>query len=91
MRRSYVNTDTYVPPTHQSPLSSESGYPNQHTNIILASIINTILTYLQIIHYTSFEEMKKRKEHCLTYDEEPAYIDMELQAKLGGFFRHGQH
>ena len=45
--------------------------------------------FFQVIHFTSFTEMKNRKQHVVIADNENDAMDMALVQKDGGFFREG--
>ena len=47
-------------------------------------------SFCQIIHFTSFAEMKKRQQHCIAEDDEKDFVNMAMAQKDGGFFRQGK-
>ena len=42
------------------------------------------------MHYSSFEEMKKRDNHVLTGDDTANFMDSAMMQNEGGFFRQGE-
>ena len=44
----------------------------------------------QIIHFTSFAEMKKRDDHVLPPDDAGDFMLPDITASQGGFFRKGK-
>lgn len=72
----------------------EKGKKNPKEEISkLNDFLETNLTEHQIekvIQFTSFEEMKKRDDHCVPPGEASDIMDMEFSEKEAGFFRKGE-